>query len=101
MKGSDEEKESRAERWCQAVLGQAEYIASTLRALSDKVDAEVKRARGAPNEDCASALDRLVSRVQLQVELGTEQLEREAAMMTRAWTHYTTAKGKPFPDGRE
>lgn len=101
MNGSEEENESRAERWCLAVLGQADHISSTLRALADKIEVEVKRAKGAPHDGWPNALDRLVNRVQLQIELGTDQLELETVMMTGAWTYYRIAKGMPLQEGKE
>ena len=70
------------------MVGEAEIIASTLRALAAKIEFAVQEAGGPERGDSTHSLAQLVERVKLQVDLGTCHIERQLALLMAAWDFY-------------
>jgi hypothetical protein len=80
------------QRWREVILGQAKDIAETLATLAVKVEREVHLVEiGGPVEG-------LPERVEICVELGTDELNRQLRLMTGALRVREASKILRFPE---
>ena len=91
MGKSESRGESTTEQWRVAVVGQAETIASSLRAVAGKIEREVREATQTTNQS-PPTLERLMERVKLQIDTGNERIDRQLAIMASALTYYREAR---------